>query len=96
MSYLFRCRSNCFFSGVVKYEGIISSFEVKRMVTRGQRRLGRTIRTLENSVELSAKENKARESEKKYKEKLERNFEDSPVQDLRRLANKKKSYINNE
>jgi len=38
------------------------------MVTRGQRRLGRTIRTLENSVELSAKENKAREAEKKYRE----------------------------
>ena len=41
------------------------------MVTRGQRRLGRTIRTLENSVEFSPKESKARESERKYKEKIE-------------------------
>ena len=38
------------------------------MVTRGQRRLGRTIRSLENSVEFSAKESKARESERKYRE----------------------------
>ncbi len=68
---------------------MISSFKVRRMVTRGQRRLGRTIRTLENSVEFSTKESKARESERKYKEKIERNFADSPVQDLRRLANKK-------
>ena len=65
--------------------------QVKRMVTRGQRRLGRTIRTLENSVEFSPKESKARESEKKYKKKIEQNFEDSPVQDLRRLANKRKA-----
>lgn len=62
-----------------------------KMVTRGQRRLGRTIRTLRNSVELSTKENRARESEKKYKEKIEKdqNFDDSPVQDLRYLAKKK-------
>ena len=66
------------------------------MVTRGQRKLGRTIRTLENSVEFSAKENKARESERECKEKIERNFEDSPVQDLRRLANRRKSYRSNE
>ena len=65
------------------------------MVTRGQRRLGRTIRTLRNSVELSAKENRARESEKKYKEKIEKdpNFDDSPVQDLRHLAKKKTRSI---
>jgi hypothetical protein len=66
------------------------------MVTRGQRRLGRTIRTLESSVEFSAKESKARESEREYKKKFERNFEDSPVQDLRRLANRKKSVTSNE
>ena len=60
------------------------------MVTRGQRRLGRTIRTLENSVEFSPKESKARESERKYKEKIEQSFEDSPVQDLRQLANRRK------
>ena len=40
------------------------------MVTRGQRRLGRTIRKLEKSVEFSAKEVKARESERTYKEKI--------------------------
>ena len=65
-------------------------FQVKKMVTRGQRRLGRTIRNLENSVEFSPKESKARESERKYKEKIEQNFEDSPVQDLRQLANRRK------
>jgi hypothetical protein len=61
------------------------------MVTRGQRRLGRTIRTLENSVEFSPKENRARESERKYKKKIEQSLEDSPVQDLRQLANRRKS-----
>ncbi len=40
------------------------------MVTRGQRRLGRTIRKLENSVELSTKESMAKESERKYREKV--------------------------
>ena len=59
------------------------------MVTRGQRRLGRTIRNLENSVEFSPKECKAKESERKYKEKIEQDFEDSPIQDLRYLAKKK-------
>jgi hypothetical protein len=71
-------------------------FQVKRMVTRGQRRLGRTIRNLENSVEFSSKESRARESERVYKEKVERGLEDSPVQDLRRLANRRKSDTNNE
>ena len=59
------------------------------MVTRGHRRLGRTIRNLENSVEFSPKESKARESEKKYREKIKQNLEDSPVQNLRYLAKKK-------
>jgi hypothetical protein len=59
------------------------------MVTRGQRRLGRTIRNLENSVEFSAKESRAKESERKYREKIKQEFEDSPVQDLRYLAKKK-------
>ena len=59
------------------------------MVTRGQRRLGRTIRKLENSVEFSAKESKARESERKYREKIEQDFENSPVKDLCYLAKKK-------
>jgi len=66
------------------------------MVTRGQRRLGRTIRTLENSVEFSPKESKARESERKYKEKTSQSFEDSPVQDLCQLANRRKSETHNE
>ena len=71
-------------------------FQVKRMVTRGQRRLGRIIRTLENSVEFSSKENKARKLEMKYKEKKEKSFEDSPVQDLRQLAKKRKTDTHNE
>ncbi len=60
------------------------------MVTRGQRRLGRTIRKLENSVELSPKESHAREQEKKYKERINptMNCEDSPVQNLSELARK--------
>ena len=66
------------------------------MVTRGQRRLGRSIRTLENSFEFSPKESKALEAEKKYREKSEQDFEDSPVQDLRYIANKRKSEEHNE
>ena len=56
------------------------------MVTRGQRRLGRTIRKLEGSVELSAKESKAKESEKKYKQKAQASLgytDDSSIQNLR-------------
>jgi len=49
-------------------------FSSERMVTRGQRRLGRTIRTLENSFEFSTKESKARESEREYKEKIYQNL----------------------
>ena len=55
------------------------------MVTKGQRRLGRTIRKLGNSVEFSTKENKAKDSEKKYKERIKRVSEyadDSPIQSL--------------
>ena len=59
------------------------------MVTRGQRRLGRTIRNLESSVELRVRESRAKESERKYKEKIKQEFEDSPVRDLRYLAKKK-------
>ena len=56
------------------------------MVTKGQRQLGRTIRKLENSVELSSKEGKAKEAEKKYKQKTQMSqgfTDDSPVQNLR-------------
>jgi len=64
------------------------------MVTKGQRRLGRTIRNLENSVELSSKESRAKESEKKYKEKVHSSTEcgeDSPVQSLRDRSIERKS-----
>ena len=72
------------------------NFIVRRMVTRGQSRLGRTIRNLENSVEFSTKESKALESEREYNEKIEQSFDDSPVQDLRRLANRRKSVTSSE
>ncbi len=54
--------------------------------TVGERRLGRTIRKLENSVELSSKEGKAKLAEQKYKQKAQTAqgyAEDSPVQNLR-------------
>ena len=63
------------------------------MVTRGQRRLGRTIRKLENSVEFSTKENHAKESEKKYREAVRKpalSTDDSPVQSLRNFNTRKK------
>ena len=56
------------------------------MATRGARRIGRTIRKLGNSVELSSKESTAKESEKKYREKarkLSGYDENSPVQSIR-------------
>jgi len=40
--------------------------------TRGQRRIGRTIRKLENSVELSSNECKAKIAEQKYKKKTQK------------------------
>jgi hypothetical protein len=55
-------------------------------VTKGQRRIGRTIRKLEASVELSAKESKACEQEKKYKQKTQTSLgyaDSSPIQNLR-------------
>jgi hypothetical protein len=62
---------------------------VKFVVTKGERRLGRTIRKLENSVELSPKESRAKESEKKVRENAQAVLEcaeDSPVQNLRDLS----------
>ncbi|MCX6644306.1 MAG: hypothetical protein NT043_03765 [Candidatus Bathyarchaeota archaeon] len=56
------------------------------MVTKGQRRLGKTIRKLEGSVELSTKESKAKDAEKKYKQKAQASLgytDDSPIQNLR-------------
>jgi hypothetical protein len=64
------------------------------MVTRGQRRLGRTIRKLENSVELSSKEGKAKLAEQKYKQKTQASqgfTDDSPIQNLRDAAKWKKN-----
>jgi len=55
-------------------------------VTKGQRQLGRKIRKLENSVELSSKEGKAKQAETKYKQKvqtLQGYTDDSPIQNLR-------------
>ena len=66
-------------------------------VTRGQRQLGRKIRKLENSVELSSKECKAKVSEIKYKQKTQEEMgftDDSPVQNLRDPAKQKKGQDN--
>jgi hypothetical protein len=54
--------------------------------TRGERRIGRTIYKLGNSVELSSKEGKAKLDELKYKQKTQEAqgyMDDSPVQNLR-------------
>ncbi len=61
--------------------------------TRGERRIGRTIYKLGNSVELSSKEGQAKLAEQKYKQKTQvtQGFtEDSPVQNLRDNAKWKK------
>ena len=67
--------------------------EVVLMVTRGARRLGRTIRKLGNSVEFSAKESRAKTSEFKHNRQAQeaRGYtEDSPVQDLRGIQRQKR------
>jgi|GEM_PF-535725 len=61
--------------------------------TVGERRLGRTIYKLGNSVELSSKEGKAKVAEQKYKQKTqtEQGFaSDSPVENIRDPSNWKK------
>ena len=61
-------------------------------VTKGQRQLGRKIRKLENSVELSSKEGKAKLDEQKVKQKTQvaqGYTADSPVQNLRDVARRK-------
>jgi hypothetical protein len=63
-------------------------------VTRGQHGLGRKIRKLEESVELSSKETKAKVAEIKYKQKTKsamRITDDSPVQSLRDSAEYQKN-----
>jgi hypothetical protein len=59
---------------------------MRPVTTRGERRLGRTIRKLEDSVELSSKEGKAKMAEQKSKQKAQTAQgygSDSPVENLR-------------
>ena len=67
----------------------------RAVVTKGhsRRRLGRTIRNLENSVELSPKESFAKMDEQKYKAKMQHQSasDDSPVQSLRYPIDPKKA-----
>ena len=61
--------------------------------TVGERRLGRTIYRLGNSVELSSKEGKAKLAEQNFKQKTQTSqgyVDDSPVQNLRDAAKWKK------
>ena len=62
-------------------------------VTKGQHQLGRKIRKLENSVELSSKEGKAKLAETKFKQNVQATqgyTDDSPIQNLRDAAKWKK------
>jgi len=62
-------------------------------VTKGQRRIGKTIRKLEDSVEFSSKETKAKVAEKDYRQKTQTSLgftNDSPVQNLRDSSKWKK------
>ena len=64
-------------------------------VTKGQRRIGKTIRKLENSVELSSKEGKAKMAEQEYKQKAQvaqGYTDDSPIQNLRDASNREKLH----
>ncbi|MGD6806843.1 MAG: hypothetical protein ACQCN4_07775 [Candidatus Bathyarchaeia archaeon] len=64
--------------------------------TIGERRLGRTIYKLGNSVELSSKEGKAKLAENNYKQKVQTEqgySEDSPVQNLCDSSKWKKTTI---
>ena len=63
------------------------------MVTKGERRIGRTIRKLENITEFSEKETRAKQAEKEYRENAQTTAgctEDSPVQNLRDLLTRRK------
>ena len=62
--------------------------------TVGERRLGRTIHKLGNSVELSSKAGKAKLADEKYKKKIQNTkgwSNGSPVQNLRDPTNWKKT-----
>jgi hypothetical protein len=65
---------------------------MRPVTTKGQRRIGRTIRKLEASVELSDKECFAKKDEALYRQKAKAQSasDDSPVQSLRYLVNLKK------
>jgi hypothetical protein len=61
--------------------------------TIGERRLGRTIRKLGNSVEFSGKEGKAKLAEQNYKQNAQTSQgyqDDSPIQNLRDTSNSHK------
>jgi hypothetical protein len=66
-------------------------------VTKGDRRIGRTIRKIGASVELSSKESLAKEDEKKYRQKVQQqtDSEDSPIQNLRQSAYRNKDTSTN-
>ena len=71
----------------------ISRFMGRCTRTIGERRLGRTIYKLGNSVELSSKEGKAKLSEQKLRKEVQATqgyTEDSPVEDLRDIAKRQK------
>jgi hypothetical protein len=76
----------------IKYAATVG-YPANWMVTKGHRRLGRTIRKLENSVELSSKESYAKEDAKKHRPSSQNGYDsdDSPVENLRDLALRKKS-----
>jgi hypothetical protein len=58
--------------------------------TKGERRIGRTIRKLEASVELSDKECYAKKDEQKYRQKTQQQNAGSPIQSLRYPADRNK------
>jgi len=65
---------------------------MRPITTKGQRRIGKTIRILEASVEFSDKECLAKKDEALYRKKAQAQFasDDSPVKSLRYLSNQKK------
>jgi hypothetical protein len=65
---------------------------MRPITTKGQRRIGRTIRKLEASVELSDKECYAKKDEERYRKKAQDQnaLDDSPVQSLRYPTNPRK------
>jgi len=67
------------------------------MVTKSQRRLRRTIKILERSVELSAKETSAKSLETKYKNKIreDQGIEDYPIQSIKESTIKKNNDNHN-